>query len=718
MKGEHIELLSPDRPTSHPDDDRLGYAPFAEHLAESITKMAPVDGLVIGIYGPWGSGKTTLVNFILYHLAKTPEDSRPIVIQFNPWWFSGHEDLTRRFFDQLRAVLSKHRKFAADITKRLADFADIVAEMPIPYASTVKPVGKALRGKPKDVTELKDSIVDLLRQKQQKILVTVDDIDRLTDEEIRHLFRAIKAVADFPNVIYLLVFDKDVVIKAISQGGRISGEAYLEKIVQVPFELPLPDKVALRRLLFDKLDAILVGTPEGIFDQVHWANVYFEGIDHFVSTPRDIVRLSNTLSVTYSAVKGEVNPVDFIAIEALRVFQPAVYDVIRANADYFAGRFGEGAYQRDEGSGLRSFHDAWLKELSEDDREPVKMLLGRLFPKFSAAWNNTIYGSDYEAEWRRKSRVCSTDIFPVYFRLAITENGISRTEMQAVLALLDDADALRNKLIQLANQRVPDGSTRARLLLERLEDYTRSEIRAEAIPIVVKALFDVGDHLLRPEDESRGMWGFGNNIRIGRVIHQLMRRLDEPSRFSVLKEAIHEGRALSVIVRQVGIFGQEHGKYGRQQRDPEHWRTVTAQHLQELEGFALAKIRRAAGDGSLLQTPDLPNVLYRWRDWTGEDEARRWVHAMAQSDDDLIEFLVKFLGKGYTQYVSDVVGRVNYRLDPAVLEPFLEPSQIIGRVRRLAERPDLTEMQRTALRQLVKEYEHREKGGDPNELDD
>jgi predicted KAP-like P-loop ATPase len=116
----------------------------------------------------------------------------------------------------------------------------------------------------------------------------IDDIDRLTAEEIRQLFRVIKAVADFPNVIYLLAFDKAIAIKALEQIQDLSGEDYLEKIIQVPFELPLPDKTSLRTLFFEKLGPIFADTPQESFDQTYWGNIFFEGVDHFINTPRDI----------------------------------------------------------------------------------------------------------------------------------------------------------------------------------------------------------------------------------------------------------------------------------------------------------------------------------------------------------------------------------------------------------------------------------------------
>src|SRR5262249_9543177 len=155
------------------------------------------------------------------------------------------------------------------------------------------------------------------------------DVDRLTAEEIRLLFRLIKAVADFPNVIYLVAFDKRVVLEALKT-EQVSGESYLAKIVQIPFELPLPGRHALQLMLEQRLQKILIGTPTGLFNPSEWRRAYVDssygsdahGIKHFIRTPRDIVRLTDTLRLTYRAVSGKVNAVDFITIETLRIHCP------------------------------------------------------------------------------------------------------------------------------------------------------------------------------------------------------------------------------------------------------------------------------------------------------------------------------------------------------------------------------------------------------------
>ena len=705
-------IISGDKPLIDPKNDQLGYAQFAKHLAESIDKMVPTEGLVIAIYGQWGSGKTTMLNFVVHFLNQKSESERPIIVRFNPWWFSGQEDLTRRFFDQFQAVLSKKNVIGGHLKKIIAEFAEVLSNTPSNYAPIGKIVTKLMNKENKDVAELKDSIVNALKNQQRRILVIIDDIDRLTANEIRQLFRTIKAIADFPNVIYLLAFDKEVVIQVVKKIQEVSGETYLEKIIQVSFELPIPDKISLRRLFFERLNKILADTPEELFDPTHWGNVYLDGVDHFIATPRDVIRLTNTLGVTYPAVKGEVNPVDFIAIETLRIYCPLAYDIIRKNPHAFIGRVEH--FSDSSKDDLKSFHDSWLAQVQEKDREPVRQLLMRIFPKLEAVWGNTYYDAAWESKWRKQLRVCSPDIFPIYFRLAIPEGGISNAEMKMMLALASDTKAFAAKLKKLTNQKLPDGTTRVRTFLERLEDYTEKDIPIDHIPTIVQVLFDVGDDILRSEDETHGLFDFGIDIRIVRILWQLLKRLDEPARYEVLKKAIQEGDAVSTIVHVVAVLGQQHGKYGAKEPKSKEKVLITAQHLEDLEKLSLEKVRNAASQDFLLQAPKLPYILYRWRDWADEKEVKQWIQIIIKNDVGLARLLEKFLQKTYSWSLSDRVEKREYRLDPKWLEPFVKSSQIIERVMSLIENPELTENQRLAIRQFIREYEMRQQGKNPD----
>jgi predicted KAP-like P-loop ATPase len=209
---------------------------------------------------------------------------------------------------------------------------------------------------------------------------------------------------------------------------------------------------------------------------------------------------------------------------------------------------------------------------------------------------------------------------------------------------------------------------------------------------------------------------FDNRMYISRIVYQLLSRLDETNRFGLLKHSVEYGKSLYTIVDHVAIDGQEHGRFGNERPIPEPERQVTPEHLAELEQAALQRIRAASQDGSLQQTPNLDQVLHYWKNWSGDDsEARQFVEEVIDQDADLITIIEAFLTERRIQTVGDIAVRMEPRLDPSWLEPFLDPDKVIERVRRLLESADLTEKQQTALTQFVKEYDLRQQSKAPHD---
>lgn len=702
--------LSSDKPLVDPKDDQLGYALFAKHLATSLTKMVPADGFVVAIYGPWGSGKTTLLNFLFHYFQQANPEEQPVIVPFNPWWFSGHEKLAKHFFEQFQASLAASDIANDTLADKLGDFAAMVSELPatihIPYISIGNIAVEFTPMKPavKNVVKLKLEIAEELRKQPRRIFVTVDDIDRLNPDEIRQLFGLIKSIADFPNIVYLLTFDKKVVIDALRESQGISGENYLEKIVQSPFELPLPDQFSLHRLLLDKLESIMAGTPEGLFDQSYWGGVFMNGIEHFISTPRKINLLTNTLSVTYAAVRGEVNPVDFICIETLRIFSPEAYHMVRTYPEKFTGR----ELMSSKIEQLRVFHESWISQVPEADREAVKGLLSRLFPKLENIWENLGFDRPLEAVWRKQLRICSPDIFSIYFHLALPPGNISHGEIMATLSLVGNPQAFSARLLELGTQVRPDGFTRLQVFLDRVMDYTDKDIALESIPSIFISLFDVGDQLIRSEDESSGKLPVGNEQRLTQIILQLLRRLPWETRFETLREAISKGRGVFTSVRNVMVLSKLSEKYA----SDEHSKVAPLiRHDDQvgLEELVLLKVREAAKDESLLSCPKLPELLSLWKDLAGETEPKNWLNKLVSDDHHLANLLEKFLEKDFSQRMLRVENGLRYQLNHRLLAAYLDPDPLLNRVRNLTKNTWLSALQKVALEQFIGIYEVKEK---------
>jgi predicted KAP-like P-loop ATPase len=221
-----------DRALDRPDQDRLARQPFSRFLAEAILTMDADESFVFALHGSWGSGKSTVLNFLEFYLTQpelTAHDTAPapVVVKFNPWWFSGTEQLFRQFFSEFRVALGK-RKDPASGLKTLASHLEVLSRALTPlkwipgitgpataahdalaqFQGVADSAAKALEA---DVNEAKSQIRSALQKSEARFVVLIDDIDRLRPEEMIQVFQLVKAVADFPKTLYVLSFDRAAV---------------------------------------------------------------------------------------------------------------------------------------------------------------------------------------------------------------------------------------------------------------------------------------------------------------------------------------------------------------------------------------------------------------------------------------------------------------------------------------------------------------------------
>lgn len=100
-----VTNLSSDRPIGTLKEDLLDRGRFAVALANAFVQWHGEDSLVVALYGPWGSGKSSLKNMIL-EMVRRQED-RPAIIDFNPWAWSGRDRLFSAFFEEVGIAIGK-----------------------------------------------------------------------------------------------------------------------------------------------------------------------------------------------------------------------------------------------------------------------------------------------------------------------------------------------------------------------------------------------------------------------------------------------------------------------------------------------------------------------------------------------------------------------------------------------------------------------------------
>ncbi len=231
---------TPDAALEDPNQDRFRRWPFARRIAETIAERTDSGSLVVGIYGPWGEGKTTVLNFIARRLA---DFDRVVCVKFNPWLYPSQDQLLGTFFQTLadtlgRKLTTRREEIGNTLKKYGGVLAPVSLGLPGISASpgqAAQQVGSLLSSV--DLDEQRQRIEKILEEEERRIVVLMDDLDRLDKTEIQTVFKLVKVAADFKYTAYVLAFDDKMVSSALAEryvDSPKSGASFLEKIVQVP----------------------------------------------------------------------------------------------------------------------------------------------------------------------------------------------------------------------------------------------------------------------------------------------------------------------------------------------------------------------------------------------------------------------------------------------------------------------------------------------------
>jgi predicted KAP-like P-loop ATPase len=647
--------LTSGAPIESLEEDNLGRANLARTLARALKRYGSGQSLIVGVNGPWGSGKTSLLNMAAAAITADAGTREPIIARFNPWNFSNQEQLVAEFFDNLATAVnipslgSKYERAAAlieDFGRRLKPFTifpqygkllEFAVKGSEVLAKGLKRDGEQLRSLESTKAEISRALLDLGR----RIVVIIDDIDRLTNEEIRRLFQLVKASGDFANVIYLMAFDKNVVLRALEseQGGsgEAYGEAYLEKIVNVLLDVPPLTNAQVQRLLLERLNGFAERHPDYLWradnrrvvDLLTFQQEVFKSI-------RSLDRFMNLLAFSEPLIGGEVDYVDFLAITTLQTIVPRLYYFIRDNPDLFI--------ETKENIILRSAErekkqrDAIDEALNAHkgtvDRDLLLRALTSLFPRLAGIYRGNPPSDAEIARWTIERRIGSgLEAFGFYFQLSVPEDALSARRMLAIVENLQES-SLRTSLDELISEH------KGLVFLEELKLYRDDPLVQARIKDILVVLFDVGDAF--PRDIRGFPFQFDGPTLIMQLAYQLLsRNPDELVRFDVLRSAIQAAtNSLSPLVTQVSVEDQAHGKFelgGTGNSD--QW-LVSEEHLVELERLALSKIEDWAQTGRLQEHPELPFILFRWRNWGTPDDVARYVLSRL-SDEYFLRLLVR-----------------------------------------------------------------------------
>ena len=722
MNRKQQHRYSSDRPITKLPEDKLGRSSFAKRLANDIAAWDGENSLVIGLFGDWGAGKTSLKNLVLAAL-KQRRKKVPL-LEFNPWQLSGSGGISHTFFNELKIALDSdantHKRRTAEVQQRLLKYSNrlsfggvvgrmfggLLTALGEPEAAAVttaaahaldnaaevtkagsKAVGPTTEPVDMSLSDLKKSLDESLRELKQPLLVVIDDIDRLSHREILDVFQLVKVNADFPRVIYLLLFERNIVSKALDSISQSRGNEFLEKIIQVGYHIPRASRTSIQKVLFGGLDVILA--QPGVsrrWDKHRWSEVYLDGLQIFFRNLRHVYRFLSSFDFHVRQFQKrdhfEVNPIDLIAIEALRVFEPKVFERIPTQKTLLTRNVGKSLF----GGIAQKDIDAAVNELvlqsSEQNRASVRHIVKSIFPSISSAHDGE-HGIEgrYSQEWLKDARVCHPNMFDRYFALAVEEGEVAQTELDQLIDESADPPSFCKRMRVLQDRGLMN------LAFEHL-DACKETLPLHNMTTLTQALSDLSDSF---PPTGTGMFDTATRTMAARLIHfGLIREKDESRRLDALIKGFtnSSGTLLPVYVTSL----QE-----RRKSESSHERDylVSEANWDALRKLSLKKITKAATSGLMLRHPEASLLLWLWYDWDPES-AKLWVAKKTRTQKGVLWFLAVLLGEVHS-HGSELT--IRYYINLSRLERFTDVESLKRALAR-ANLAKATERERIAAKKF------------------
>lgn len=682
-----------DKPIEKSSEDLLGRASFSKRVADTIFDFDAKDGLVIGLYGKWGSGKTSVVNMIVNDIEEKSTDNKPLIIKFEPWNYLDSENLISIFFRNLKEHIEiegndelKNRKVGEKL-KDYADAFDAASIIPIigsslgAFLKTFAKVQGENLSKVPSLEETKKKIEHELSELDNKIIVVIDDIDRLTNSQIRDIFQLVKQVGDFPNIVYILVMEKEVVTRALNEVHNFDGNEYLEKIIQVPFEIPELNKQKVNKVLLNKLETILENVHSNFeLDDKYWNLVFQYCITPYIKNLRDVNRVINIFQFKYTNLYKETSFEDLIAITTIEVMEPNLYKWIFENKRDICGEISDsyfiGGSTKKEHS--RDYYSKF-KKLNIDPEMALDSVV-ILFPRIKQTVSR--FGIDSNSNIRKNNRIAHAEKFDLYFSLNLEDIKISRAEVEDFISSKNESDLL--SFIKII---IEEGNIK--YLIDEVESmnndipYNRLNL---ILIVLLKSIWRF------PDENNEGIFFNSPQSSANKLVFKLLKKLKtDTERYEIIKKSLLEinnnGLAsIGMIINRIeGSYARIEG--GLENKDNQ---ILNIEQLDNLEKIYLKRLNELKSSNLIFSLKDFDFVLYFWeridkkgitdyfeREFTNDVTKLKFICALASSWSGSYGEGWSFSEDVYSKYIStDEIYDLIKSLDNEILIKFSIEEQI------------------------------------------
>lgn len=423
-----------DIPIMQDDEDIFGRSIFAHDAVDKILRTDTTsEAFSFGVVSPWGMGKTSFMNLMKNWIEKN-YSNECVTIDFNPWLYSNNANIIHLFLNELSNSL---KQYDSTLANGIMDYSRALSTI----GTTETKIASTILDLISHPTKLEDK-VDLIKQSikriRKKIIVFIDDIDRLDSNELVEMLKLIRNVSNFPYMYFIVAYDKDYLLECLKNKMPTKELDFTEKIFQVEFHIPQCTKTTLKEYIYTSVSNLVDEKErEEMYDAIYGISILKGNIINSISSIREAKRIINSFHTSYSKLKGEINACDMFFIELLKNKYPTIYAVLEKdrnavliNAGYNTYELynGENSYNESDYLFIDKPYKYILKDyingnktllhIKDTDIRNIENILDALFPHSFTAHNKGVNDIHY------------TDR---YFNISLLESDISDLEFEKVL---------------------------------------------------------------------------------------------------------------------------------------------------------------------------------------------------------------------------------------------------------------------------------------------
>ncbi|MGU3346223.1 P-loop NTPase fold protein [Pseudomonas monsensis] len=373
-----------DRDLLEPDEDLLEIKERANIFAERVLNGGSSESLVFGIDAPWGSGKTTFVNFCCRHWERQ-SGTTPIIHRFEPLRYEEGVDLTEKFIDDLISTIQEH-VFAPSLRPLFKRYENLVKDKKNISLFDIR------RTLSLDNDTIESTLKDLdntLRNIDTRVIVIIDDLDRLHWSSIKSILFSIKRSFKLSNISYVLCYDTTNIITSVENPDSEKTLEFLEKFVNIKTSLFLSthDLTSFVSRYFgqsiNKIFNLSNTASEQLKLVVHELTTILKSKDSHLYTPfigdiRKIKRVINTLMLLdidkVDFNENDFNQRDLFHLVLVYIYYPEVFRKIHESET--SGKQGNFSSTQENTLKNSAFYTEYKKSLVHQNQ---KFLLSRIF---------------------------------------------------------------------------------------------------------------------------------------------------------------------------------------------------------------------------------------------------------------------------------------------------------------------------------------------------